>query len=43
LGGNQIAVPQRLKRLGWDAVESKKKSILEYLPEELEMHLKSAS
>lgn len=37
MGGNQIVVSQRLKRLGWEPTETKKKSLMEFLPEELEL------
>ncbi|RDB15631.1 hypothetical protein Hypma_004030 [Hypsizygus marmoreus] len=37
MGGNQIVTSHRLRRLGWEPVETKKKSLMESLPEELEL------
>ncbi|KAF9476477.1 NAD(P)-binding protein [Pholiota conissans] len=37
LGGNHRVTAERLKKLGWEATESKKVSLLESLPEEVDM------
>ncbi|KAF8164777.1 hypothetical protein B0H34DRAFT_779869 [Crassisporium funariophilum] len=37
MGGSHRVNPQRLKKLGWEATETKKKSLLESLTEELEL------
>ncbi|KDR74353.1 hypothetical protein GALMADRAFT_227416 [Galerina marginata CBS 339.88] len=39
LGGNNRAKPQRLERLGWEATETKKVSLLASLPQEIEVIL----
>ncbi|TFK35052.1 hypothetical protein BDQ12DRAFT_760575 [Crucibulum laeve] len=40
MGSNLVAIPQRLKRLGWEATETNKKSLLDSLSEEVEVALK---
>ena len=40
LGSNMNATPARLKLLGWEPLETRKKSFYEYIPEEMELVLK---
>jgi hypothetical protein len=43
MGGNQIVTGYRLKRLGWEPVETKEKSLMAYLPEELELAISQST
>ena len=40
LGSNMSVTPARLKLLGWEPLETRKKSFYEYIPEEMELVLK---
>jgi len=40
LGSNMNATPVRLKQLGWEPLETRKKSFYEYIPEEMELVLR---
>lgn len=37
MGANMIAVGHRLQRVGWEPTETRKKSLMESLPEEMEV------
>lgn len=39
-GSNMSVTPARLKQLGWEPLETRKKSFYEYIPEEMELVLK---
>jgi hypothetical protein len=40
LGSNMNSTPARLKQLGWEPLETRKKSFYEYIPEEMELVLR---
>ncbi|TFK76181.1 NAD(P)-binding protein [Pluteus cervinus] len=40
MGGNLIANPQRLRKFGWEPVESRKLALMDSLPEELKVAIK---